>query len=313
MLKRIITRGPIINSEIIINNSFGELLDIYEENFSELFHAINGFNNVKITINRESPLTEELISSTDILILGCPSKQIITRVEIDLLLKYVRDGGNLLVITDAGGDTAGETNLNDLVSNFHIHIEPTMIRDQQLNMGSSVAPVIDNVNVSHPAMKNVLKIAVGGCATLKIDDPATPMVSTNNTCLIERFSPEDEDAWKLVKVGEYVPIIASTPYGQGKVVVCGDIDIFSNDQDYGIDAMDNKILIKNIINWFLTPMDVSSVIDWLVSRITTLEEEVENLQQTQNIIIEENMILKRKLKTYTDDEHRYPFVNDEVE
>ncbi|MFX0102197.1 MAG: hypothetical protein ACFFCS_21710 [Candidatus Hodarchaeota archaeon] len=288
-------------------------MDIYDDNYSELFHVINSLSNVKIIINHDAPLAEELLLTTDILILGCPSNKEIKKLEIDVILKYVRDGGNLLVISDAGGDSANETNLNDLVANFHIKIEPTMIRDQQLNMGSSVAPVIDNINVSHPAMKNVLKVAFGGCATLKIDEPATSLIATNNTCLIERFTPGNEEAWTLLRVGENWPIIASTPYGQGKVVVCGDIDIFSNDEDYGIRAMDNKVLIKNIITWFLTPMDVSSVIDWLVSRITNLEEKVENLQQNQNILIKENQELKREVRKYADSEDRFPFIEDEDE
>ncbi|MBD3185628.1 hypothetical protein GF325_02270 [Candidatus Bathyarchaeota archaeon] len=278
MLRKVVTGANTSRFSCLIDGGHGEILDIFDDNFSELFHVLNDVLNIDVSINREETIPEEDLLATDILVLGCP-KDFLVDHEIQEILKYIREGGNLLIISDAGGDLANETNLNDLLSNLHIELEPTMIRDKQVNMGSSLAPVIENLNLSHPIMRNVMRVVVGGGCTMSMEEPAVSLLSTSMTSWIERFHPDETEAWKVMKVGEHWSLMASVLHGQGKVIACGDVDMFSNDADYGINALDNHILVKNMFNWFLSPVESSTVIDWLISRIAVLEKKQERLEK----------------------------------
>ncbi|MHA1369799.1 MAG: hypothetical protein ACTSWN_00775 [Promethearchaeota archaeon] len=280
----------------LFNKSFNELLDIYDDNYSQLFNLLHDTLNVKIYINREKYVAEEILEDINLLVLGCPSKIKIDDRSIDSILKFVRAGGSLLVISDAGGDLANETNLNDLVSHFQISIKPTTVRDT-FNCGSQVAPVLGNINLSHPIMKGVIKIAIGGGCTLQIEGTGSPLVKTNESSWIEQFSLKNNKAWSIVNTGSYWPIIATIPYGHGKIAISGDLDMFSNDIDYGINAFDNKKFITNLFSWLLEPIESRTVIDWLISRISRLEVAYEDLRQVNEMLTLENQKLKEKIKT----------------
>lgn len=303
MLKKI--KAPRGEYTCIIDRANNELVDVHEETFSELFHLLDSVLNVKLVINREKPLPDDLLTGATMLVIGCPRKSQLDKEEIETVVKYVRDGGNLLAITDAGGDAANETNLGELTSVFGIEIEATTVRDSK-NIGSAAAPIIEDINVSHPLNRNVMRVVIGGGATLLAPEPAVSLLGTNRTCVIEQFRPAEHDGWKVMKVGEHYPIAASAQHGQGKVVVVGDVDMFSNDLDYGINALDNATFIKNIFTWFMSPVDVPSVIDWLVSRLTALETRVNDLAG-------ENARLKQKLTKLENPENEYPLVKQRLQ
>lgn len=313
MLKRLIGRSPRGEYTCLIDKAFNELLDVHEDNFSELFSLLTESLKVSIAINREQPILEDLLYSSDMFVLGCPTRARLAKEDIELVVKYVREGGNLLVISDAGGDLANKTNLNDLVNVFGIEIESMTVRDSR-NVGSAVSPILDNINISHVANKNVIRVVAGGGTTLLIQEPAVALFSTGKTSVIEKYSPRDNNAWKIVKVGENYPMAAASLHGQGKVVVCGDVDMFSNDFEFGINTFDNKTIIKNMFSWFLAPVETSTVLDWLVSRVASLEDKCGILMQKYEQIALENEKLKKILKEVRPGEGEYTFMkNDKAE
>ncbi|MHA1791858.1 MAG: hypothetical protein ACTSVI_04380, partial [Promethearchaeota archaeon] len=145
-----------------IDKAHDEYLDVFDDMYSELFHVIHDELNIEVHSNNEKKITKNAITSSDIFVIGCPSHSIFLPGEIELVLKYVKNGGSLLIVSDAGGDRAYETNLNDLSRKFNIKIEPTMVREKRYNIGSSVAPMLENVNFSHQVMKDVVKLVMGG-------------------------------------------------------------------------------------------------------------------------------------------------------
>lgn len=292
----------------LVNKGFNELLDVHDDNFSEMFHLLNDIMKVSIAINREDFIPAELLSEADMFVIGCPARVRLSGDDIETIAKYVREGGNLLVITDAGGDLAHQTNLNDLVAEFGIEIEYTTVRDTR-NVGSAVSPVIENINVSHSTNKNVMRLVVGGGTTLSVVWPAVPLFSTGKTSVVEQYSPTDSHSWKIVKVGENYPIGAATLHGQGKVVVIGDVDMFSNDAEYGINAMDNGTFIKNVFSWFLAPVETSTVIDWLIARLSNLEEKFTMIAKKCDSLSTENEKLKKILKEMHAVQSKYAVVD----
>jgi hypothetical protein len=310
LLKRLIGRVPRGDYICLVDKGFNELLDVHDDNFSELFHVLNDVVKMNIAVNREASIFEDMLSEADILLIGCPARVSFSNDDIEAVAKYVREGGNLLVISDAGGDLAHETNLNDLVAEFGIEIESTTVRDSR-NVGSAVAPVLDNINVSHAANKNVMRLVVGGGTTLSVIWPAVPLVSTGKTSVVEQYLPKESHPWKIVKVGENFPIAAATMHGQGKVVVVGDIDMFSNDPEYGINALDNGALVRNIFSWFLAPVETSTVIDWLIARVANLEEKYTTLTKKCDTMVNENEKMKILLKNTSQLHGKYALLKDD--
>ncbi|MBN2154141.1 MAG: hypothetical protein JW839_21985 [Candidatus Lokiarchaeota archaeon] len=313
MLRRIISRSQHGESICLVDKGFNELLDVHDDNFSELFHVLSDIVKVSIAINREDFIPEDLLSEADIFVIGCPARARLSADDIETIAKYVREGGNLLVITDAGGDLAHQTNLNDLVAEFGIEIEYTTVRDTR-NVGSAVSPVIENINVSHSVNKNVMRLVVGGGTTLSVVWPAVPLFSTGRNSVVEQLglSANDSHPWKIVKVGENYPMGAATLHGQGKVVVIGDVDMFSNDGEYGITALDNGTFIKNVFAWFLAPVETSTVIDWLIARLSNLEEKYNAVSKKCDNISAENEKLKKILKEMHATQGKYAVVDNDT-
>nr|MDO8117988.1 hypothetical protein [Candidatus Sigynarchaeota archaeon] len=129
MLKRILSRPSRAECTCLFDAAHNELLDIYNGNYSEFFHLINDALRMKVHVNRDRPVPDEKLFDADIFVLGCPSRVLLPGDLIASIEKYVRDGGNLLVVSDAGGDLAFETNLNQLLVHFVLDIEPTTEKD----------------------------------------------------------------------------------------------------------------------------------------------------------------------------------------
>ncbi len=311
MLRRIISRSQHGESICLVDKGFNELLDVHDDNFSELFHLLNDIVKVSLAINREDFIPEDLLSEADMFVIGCPARARLSKDDIETIAKYVREGGNLLVITDAGGDLAHQSNLNELVAEFGIEIEYTTVRDTR-NVGSAVTPIIENINVSHSANKNVMRLVVGGGTTLTVVWPAVPLFSTGKTSVVEQYSPSESHPWKIVKMGENYPMAAATLHGQGKVVVIGDVDMFSNDSEYGINALDNGTFIKNVFSWFLAPVETSTVIDWLIARLSNLEEKYTAISKKCDNISAENEKLKKILKEMHAMQGKYAVVDSDT-
>ncbi|HME55671.1 MAG TPA: hypothetical protein VKM55_25920 [Candidatus Lokiarchaeia archaeon] len=311
MLKRLIARSPRGEYTCLIDKAFNELLDVHDDNFSELFSLLTESLKVSIAINRDQPISEDLLYSSNMFVLGCPTRVKLEKDDIELIVKYVREGGNLLVISDAGGDLANKSNMNDLVNVFGIEIESTTVRDSR-NVGSAVSPMLDNINIGHVTNKNVIRLVAGGATTLLIQEPAVTLFATGKTSVIEKYSPRENNAWKIMKVGENYPLASACMHGQGKVVVCGDVDMFSDDPEFGINAFDNGTFIKNIFSWFLAPVETSTVIDWLISRVASLEEKCDALAQKYDALALENEKLKKMVKEVRPGEGEYSFIKNDT-
>lgn len=311
VLRRITSRTPRYESACLIDKAHNELFDIYEDNYSEFFHLLHEDLRIDLKINRDQPIQDDVLHDIDMFLIGCPKKAMINPEDIDTIVKYVREGGSLLVITDAGGDSANETNLNDLVSAFNIDIESTTVKDTR-NVGSSAAPVLERINLGHEIAKNASRIVMGSAATLCIQEPATGIAFTNRTSVVEQYSPNEKDGWKVLKVGENFPVVASVIHGQGKVVVFGDVDMFSNDKDYGLNAFDNAAFVRNACNWLLSPVEVSTIIDWLVSKMTALEEVLHLVKGKCDLLSAENEKLRMQVKELRQTRDDYLFLKDDL-
>jgi len=202
----------------------------------------------------EAGLTYEKLSAYNIFIIGVPiAESYLSLEEIEDLVKYVNDGGSLLIVADKGGDYESKSNLNDLTEHFGVKINSDCLYEDEDQTETS-----SRVNITqfakHFLTREITKIIHSGGCTLSIDKSVeNESIDVNPIA----YSSEGSSWHKIFNGEEWIeeplskqPIVAAIHYNLGKVVVIGNLSIFSSFHDsYGINAADNFKLISNIISW----------------------------------------------------------------
>ncbi|MFW9950941.1 MAG: hypothetical protein ACFFKA_12560, partial [Candidatus Thorarchaeota archaeon] len=62
--------------------------------------------------------------------------------EVNDIIKYVDDGGSLLIINDRGGDYENKSNLNEVSKNFGIKFNPDQLYDNEAFSKDNSRPII---------------------------------------------------------------------------------------------------------------------------------------------------------------------------
>jgi hypothetical protein len=204
----------------------------------------------------EAGITYEKLSNYNIFIIGAPIKgPKFEAEEIYLFVKYVNDGGSLLIIHDKGGDYQNDINLSDLTSHFGITFNSDRLFDNKVYSEKISHPKINSFK-KHFITREISEIIHSSGCTLNIDKS----VETDEIDIKPIAFSSEDSSWHKIYNGEEwfeepvhkIPIIGITHYGLGKVVVLGNLSLFSSLQtSYGINAADNFKLISNIIAWLL--------------------------------------------------------------
>jgi len=204
----------------------------------------------------EAGISYEKLSAYNIFIIGVPiAEAYLTPEEIEDLLKYVKDGGSLLIINDKGGDYENKNNLSELTKHFGIKFNHDQLFDNEDFSKDNSRPIIKEFK-KHFITRDITQIIHSVGCTLEIDKSVE---SEDNDVNAVAFSSE-ESAWHKYFDGEEwveepvkgLPIIAIGHYGMGKIVAIGNLSLFSGFHDlYGIHAADNFKLISNVISWLM--------------------------------------------------------------
>ena len=202
----------------------------------------------------EAGLTYEKLSAYNVFIIGVPiAESYLSPEEIEDLVKYVNDGGSLLIIADKGGDYENKSNLNELTQHFGVKINSDQLLENDSSSEETPRPIISHF-AKHFITRDIHKIIHSSGCTLEIDKSVenenidvTPIAFTSEeSCRHKVFDGEE---WTEEPIKSQ-PIIAAVHFNLGKVVILGNLSIFSGFHDsYGIHAADNFKLISNIISW----------------------------------------------------------------
>jgi len=204
----------------------------------------------------EAGITYEKLSAYNVFIIGVPiDESYLTPEEIEDLLKYVKDGGSLLIINDKGGDHENKNNLSELTKHFGIKFNHDQLFDNENFSKDNSRPIIKDFK-KHFITRDITQIIHSVGCTLEIDKSVeNEDIDVNAVAL-----SSEESAWhKYFDGGEWIdepvksiPIIAIGHYGMGKIVTIGNLSLFSGFHDsYGIHAADNFKLISNVISWLM--------------------------------------------------------------
>ncbi|MFX1411627.1 MAG: hypothetical protein ACFFA6_14840 [Promethearchaeota archaeon] len=234
--------------------SHNNKLIIESETFSDFIQYL--FNSNFKLGKIEAGISYEKLMKYNIFIIGVPTMEpSLNPDEIDALVKYVNDGGSLLIINDKGGDYDNNNNLSELTKHFGIKFNSDRLFDDKNFSKKSSHPIIQEFT-KHFITKEIAEIIHSSGCTLNIDKTVE-----NEKIEVKAiaFSSEESSRHKYFNGNDWVeepvnkiPIIGITHFGLGKAVALGNLSLFSSLQkSYGINAADNFKLVSNIISWLL--------------------------------------------------------------
>ena len=240
--------------EVIIglDYSHGNILTLESSSFAEFtqFLFTSGYKIGKFESGFNS--ISELRKYRTI-ILSTPKNSSLEPPEIENLQKYVKGGGSLLITSSSGGDYGNNTNLNDLTRIFGFEFISDEINDSVNFVHLQKRPLISNFK-PHVITEQLQKIVFSSsCSTQVLE-----FLEDEKSVKVDGILISGLNSWHRLYNGEdwieedspKVPLLVAVEYYAGKVVGFGNVSIFSSlAREYGFNALDNDILIANILSW----------------------------------------------------------------
>ena len=239
---------------IVLDYSHNNKLTLEATSYSDFIQFLftSGFKIGKIQAGFDSL---EKLKKYNLVLLSSPRNNKISDKEIEVLEKYVKNGGSLFVISSGGGDYKNRTNLNELTQKFKFEFDPDEINDSMNYVNLQKRPLFSKFK-PHTITEHVNKIVLSSACSIKLHE----YIEEANDINIEVLLKSDLNAWhKLYNGKEWIeedipktPLIVAVEYFKGRIVAFGSISLFSSlSREYGFYAYDNDILIGNILRWLV--------------------------------------------------------------
>ena len=188
------------------------------------------------------PYTEFMIlaknlKDVDVLVFGCPNSSKIRPPEIEVLKKYVKKGGALILLALSGGDRGLMNNLSQVSEEFGITFANTAVKDDRNNAGLPTMPIISDI-ASHPSTEDVDDILLPSACSLRLSGKAIGIA----------FTSEMADPAKA-------PVVAVAESGKGRVMCVGTYEVFR--RGGGLKHKGNKVFAENAFKWLSGQMQMA--------------------------------------------------------
>jgi thermitase len=211
-------------------------------------NLINSGYNVS-TINPGTTIDQSILATIDILVIVAPQKGYLPS-ELHALESWVKEGGNLLLISDWG--TYG-AKARSIAANFNVNLRGDMICDSNENCNNVCWPYYDDGKLlNHPITVNISRVEMyGGDGIISGPQDQNPVIVTDS----DRTSYWSNDNSSAIRV-PVMSVLDRGTAGYGRLAVIGDSNIWDSaydvDEDGEIDFYDsnNSALAMNTINWF---------------------------------------------------------------
>ncbi|MFX1274269.1 MAG: hypothetical protein ACFFAT_04420, partial [Promethearchaeota archaeon] len=240
--------NPLIGLDYSHNNNLTLEAPSYAE-FTEFLFS-SGYKLGKIQAGFDSA---SKLENYDMILLSTPKNSNLTRNEIEVLDEYVKNGGSLLIVSSSGGDLINGTNLNELSHIFGFEFVPDEVNDSMNYVNLQKRPILSKFK-PHVLTEQVRKIVYSSACSIKVLD----FVEADENIKIDVILKGGLNSWTRTFNGQNweeqdnpkIPLMIAVNYYKGKVVGFGNLSIFSSlGREYGITALDNNILIANILRW----------------------------------------------------------------
>ncbi len=164
-----------------------------------------------------------------VMVFGCPNSSKVRPAEIDVLKKYVMNGGGLLLLSLSGGDRGLMNNMSKISSEFGMSFENTAVKDDRSNAGLPTMPIITGI-VGHPSTEDVNDLLIPSACSLKVTGKATSLAITSETA--------DPGNASVVAIAEP---------GKGRVMCVGSYEVFR--KGGGLKHKGNATFALNAFKW----------------------------------------------------------------
>jgi len=207
-----------------------------------------GAREFLVDANADRPLTPQTLANTDVLVIAHPSdpkweattgsgSPQLTEEELTAIDQFVRAGGGLIVLGETEEEKYG-ANLNHLLSRFGIELENRTVQDYEHHREAPSWVLAELVHSPNGAGEPDLLAGVHEACFYR----AGTLALTDGGRVLARTSP--------TAAPPEAPLAAITHYGDGRVAVLADSDLFGDDC---IADLDHGSLWLNLVYWAAQP------------------------------------------------------------
>lgn len=198
--------------------------------------------DMEAVAHTDGPLDGDALDATDVLVIAHPSdprwertvpggSPVLAEAEIEAIESFVRAGGGLVVLGEEEQDKYGN-NVNGLLERFGIQVRSDVVSDYEQHR-----------DAPHWVLADVAPTTVGGVDLV---------ARVGSACFYRAATLElSGDARAIARAGRASsspgePLAAVAEFGNGRVVVLGDSDLFGDDC---LDHEDHDALWQNLVFW----------------------------------------------------------------
>ncbi|UCH03436.1 MAG: hypothetical protein JSW05_07500 [Candidatus Thorarchaeota archaeon] len=211
--------------------------------YSELAKLLRD-NDFDVEPYTEFMILAKNLENASVIVFGCPNSSKLRPAEIDVLKRFVTNGGGIMLLSLSGGDRGLMNNMSQVSKGFGITFENTALRDERNNAGLPTMPIITDI-VEHPTTQDVNDLLVPSSCTLN--------VTTKGFALA--ISADTGDPPKK-------PIVACAEAGEGRLICVGSYEVFR--RGGGMKHPGNKQFAVNAFKWLsgvITRVEPSEVVE----------------------------------------------------
>lgn len=222
---------------ILFEVAHGETMDITSDEYSDFKDFLNE-NKYEIWQLSQRPLTYELIQEYTMIFIGAPKSKKFDEEEIVELFRYLREGGAVVLISNAGGDQYNATNLNSIAERLGFQFNGDFLaHESDYESDDFYQTVCRGVGMT-PITMGVRSLFTGSCCTIKIIDPSGSKSLA--------FSHEPFPETRHVAVNGY--------YELGRFFACS-APLFQY-----VKRHDNNFFIQSVFYWLSELRDKNSIL-----------------------------------------------------
>ncbi|MGY5863818.1 MAG: hypothetical protein RTV41_04395 [Candidatus Thorarchaeota archaeon] len=186
-------------------------------------------NDFDVEAYTEFMILAKHLKDASVMVFGCPNSSKVRPAEIDVLKKFVMNGGGLLLLSLSGGDRGLMNNMSKISTEFGMSFENTAVKDDRNNAGLPTMPIVTNI-VTHPSTEDVKDLLVPSACSLKVTGKATSLAVTSETA--------DPGNASVVAIAEP---------GKGRVMCVGSYEVFR--KGGGLKHKGNATFALNVFKW----------------------------------------------------------------
>ncbi|MHA1949882.1 MAG: hypothetical protein ACXAAO_00250 [Candidatus Thorarchaeota archaeon] len=228
-------------------------------------------NDFDVEAYTEFMILAKHLKDASVIVFGCPNSSKIRPAEIDVLKKFVKNGGGLLLLSLSGGDRGLMNNMSKISSEFGITFENTAVKDDRKNAGLPTMPIISDI-IAHPTTEDVKDLLIPSACSLKVSGKAMSLASTSATA-----DPGN------------VPVVAIAEPGKGRIMCVGSYEVFR--KGGGLKHKGNATFALNTFKWLSSEVQLKKP-----SSVVKEQEKTEKIRKSTKEEADASKELEKTLK-----------------